>query len=56
MRKTFKFSVKTIESSLILENIIGFDGLIGIIQGSGVWMNNISKQNNVVKTVFRCVI
>ena len=56
MRKTFKFSVKTIESGLILENIIGFDGLIGIIQGSGVWMNNISKQNNVVKTVFRCVI
>ena len=56
MRKTFKFTVKTIESSLILENILGFDGLIDIIQGSGVWMNNISKQDNVVETVFRCVI
>ena len=28
--KKNKFSVKTIKSSLILENIIGFDGLINI--------------------------
>ena len=58
--KKNKFSVKTIKSSLILENIIGFDGLINIDRVVGSeWImpaNVISCGEDVVETVFRCLI
>ena len=60
MRKKIKFIIKTIESSLIIENITGFDELINIdrvVASEWIMSANIIScgQDNVVETVFRLI-